>query len=34
MQNFVEKVAPWITVLAAIPAIIVLAKTLANPPQR
>jgi hypothetical protein len=34
MQHFVEKLAPWIIVLAAIPTIIVLAKTVANPANR
>lgn len=31
MQGFVEKVAPWIIVLGAIPTIIYFAKQLANP---
>jgi hypothetical protein len=31
VQRFVEKVAPWIIVLAAVPTVIVLAKQLANP---
>lgn len=31
VQAFVEKLAPWIIVLAAIPTVIVLAKQIANP---
>lgn len=31
MQHFVEKLAPWIIVLAAVPTIIVLAKQIATP---
>jgi hypothetical protein len=31
MQAFVEKLAPWIIVLGAVPAIVVLAKKLASP---
>lgn len=31
MQKFVETVAPWIVVLAAIPTVVVLVKKLAEP---
>jgi hypothetical protein len=31
MQRFVEKVAPWIIVLAAVPTLIVFAKKIAAP---
>lgn len=31
MQHFVEKLAPWLIVLGAIPAIVVVAKKLASP---
>lgn len=34
MQRFVEKVAPWIVVIGAIPTIIVLAKMITAPSPR
>jgi hypothetical protein len=34
MQNFVEKLAPWVVVLSAIPTLIYFAKKLADPSSR
>lgn len=34
MQHFVEKIAPWIIVLGAVPTIIYFAKKLADPAAR